>query len=345
MAAAGLLPFPAAALFEMPLGEPRLSLAQAEEVGPLQPSAAEQTREPPFSTPSPPELAPTGSWLEEPQRGDTGHACASDDHGLFLLYDADDAETLAASADGLAHSHILGDEEIVRHQSKGGEGPDVDGNYGEADDGTREEDEARGEGGEGFHRQPEEAVEAAAAAETPEPARRRGRPSRASAPVPGHFSSEQRAVLAGFDAAVDHGGDADAGAGGDDDADYGARDVPGRKRGGAAAVIRAPSPSAQRPPPASRKRSRGEGISTSSREPPLRRLLDAGVLVPGPACLSVRYRDRVVFGDLMSDGTIEEGGRRFQAPSSFSLAIKQDANPQASALKQRSESLGTSVFL
>lgn len=61
--------------------------------------------------------------------------------------------------------------------------------------------------------------------------------------------------------------------------------------------------------------------------PPLKALLDAGLVEPGVGCLSVRYRGNTIVADLQADGTIFFRGRAHHAPSGFSLTAKREINP------------------
>ncbi|KAK3247704.1 hypothetical protein CYMTET_42805 [Cymbomonas tetramitiformis] len=65
--------------------------------------------------------------------------------------------------------------------------------------------------------------------------------------------------------------------------------------------------------------------------PPLMPLLAAGLLRAGNAALSVQYREKVYWGALLSDGTIEYQGKTFRSPSSFAVAVKRAVNPTKSA--------------
>lgn len=61
--------------------------------------------------------------------------------------------------------------------------------------------------------------------------------------------------------------------------------------------------------------------------PPLKILIDAGLLEPGPGRLSVKYRGAAIDAELRPDGTILYQGKAHHAPSGFSLAAKRGVNP------------------
>lgn len=61
--------------------------------------------------------------------------------------------------------------------------------------------------------------------------------------------------------------------------------------------------------------------------PPLRALIDAGLLEAGQSNLCVKYRGASIYADLHPDGTILYQGKFHLAPSGFSLAAKRGVNP------------------
>lgn len=137
------------------------------------------------------------------------------------------------------------------------------------------------------------------------------RSSRATAPRPGRFAASKRSTVVQSD---DEAGDGDGAAAEDFDLSARARSHLGGDGGNEPSTTN----------PLSRRN------ALVGRVPPLRAFIEAGLLVPGEGCLAVKYRDVWSYGDLLPDGSIESEGRMFQAPSSFSLAVKQQLNPMVS---------------
>lgn len=99
---------------------------------------------------------------------------------------------------------------------------------------------------------------------------------------------------------------------------------PGDGAGGDAS---APKPMVAKGPGGGGGVDRQHFLSSLFPPPPLKALIDAGLLEPGMSCLTVKYRGVSIFADLLPDGTIRFQGKVHHAPSGFSLAAKRGVNP------------------